>query len=389
MKKRISILGATGSIGQSTTSLLTDNRDEFQVVALTANRNVKGLAKLARDFQAEFVAIGDESLYESLKDLLSDCDVEIAAGEQGLVEAARRQADLVISAIMGAAGLKPTLAAIEQGQQVGLANKESLVCAGPLMMEEVAKNKATLIPLDSEHSAIFQALKSGQGSEVDSITLTASGGPFRTTAIESFSAITPQEATTHPNWDMGAKISVDSATLANKGLELIEAAYLFDLPEEKIDIVVHQESIIHGMVTFKDGSSIAQMGCPDMRTPISYALQYPDRIETSVDRLNLAKLGVLHFEEPDLERFPALRIAREALKTGQNAPLIFNAANEVVVKAFLDHQLKFIEIPVLIEKVLEKCQFLDMNSVENVLNSDAEARIITETLIKQNLKRAS
>src|SRR5271169_6642419 len=333
--RRVTILGSTGSVGQSTVDLLLRNPDAFVVEALTANRNPALLAEQARALGARFAAIGEPDYYPALKDALAGTGIETACGPASLVEAAVRPAEWVMAGIVGAAGLAPTLAAIRRGAIVALANKEVLVCAGTLVMQEVARCGATLLPVDSEHNAIWQCFDRERAETIDRIILTASGGPFRERAIEEMRWVTPQQAVAHPNWSMGAKISVDSATMMNKGLEIIEAFHLFGLPEPRIEVLIHPQSVIHSMVAYVDGSVLAQLGPPDMRTPIAHALAYPDRMPTPAARLDLATLGKLTFEAPDPGRFPALRLAREALRAGGAAPTILNAANEVAVAGFL------------------------------------------------------
>ncbi len=314
--RSVTILGSTGSIGQNTIDLLQRNSDAFTVEALTANRNPQLLAEQARALGARFAAIGEPAHYPALKEALAGTGIEIGCGPQSLIEAAERPAEWVMAGIVGAAGLAPTLAAIRRGVTVAFANKEVLVCAGSLVMEEVTRHGATLLPVDSEHNAIWQCFDRDRAETIDRIILTASGGPFRERTLEEMRRVTPAEAVAHPNWNMGAKISVDSATMMNKGLELIEAHHLFQLPPERVDIVVHAQSIVHGAVVYRDGSVLAQLGSPDMRTPIAYALAWPDRIAAPTKRLDLAAIGKLTFEPPDEGRFPALRVAREALDRG-------------------------------------------------------------------------
>jgi 1-deoxy-D-xylulose-5-phosphate reductoisomerase len=385
--RRITILGSTGSIGCSTIDLIKRDPEAYKVEALTANRNVDALAEQARLLDAQFVAIGDPDRYEDLKLALSGRNAEVAAGPEAIVEAAARGADWVMAGIVGAAGLEPTLEAVRQGAVVALANKECLVCGGDLMLDEISRSGATLLPVDSEHNAIFQVFDFDRRDSIEKIILTASGGPFRTTSIEDMAKVTPAEAVAHPNWDMGAKISVDSATMMNKGLELIEAYYLFGLPEDKIDILVHPQSIIHSMVAYVDGSVLAQLGSPDMRTPISYTLAWPQRMVAPSARLDLGKIATLTFEPPDSERFPALRLAREALKAGGAAPNILNASNEVAVAGFLDNNLGFLDIPRIVAETLEKMPVSAIRSVDDALSVDNEARhiardIMTETRLR-------
>lgn len=331
-KRRVSILGATGSIGCNTLDLIQHDPTRFEVVALTGNKNVDLLIEQARQFSPKLAVIGDEALYQDLKAGLSDTDVAVAAGREALNEAADIPSDIVMAGIVGVAGLAPTLTAAKRGAIVALANKECLVCAGDLFLDEIDRSGATLLPVDSEHNAIFQVFNFNQVESIDHLTLTASGGPFLAKSLAEMAKMTPAQAVAHPNWDMGAKISVDSATMMNKGLELIEAYYLFPVEEDQIEILVHPQSVIHSMVSYKDGSVLAQLGPPDMRTPISYALAWPHRMTTPAKKLDLAEIGKLTFEAPDLERFPALTLARDALKTGGSLPTLLNAANEVAVK---------------------------------------------------------
>jgi len=379
--RRITILGSTGSIGTNTIDLIERDPASYRVEALTAYRSVELLAEQARKFDARFVAIADPDKYADLKSAMSGTDAEIAAGPDAIVEAAARDADWVMAGIVGAAGLEPTLEAARQGAVVAFANKECLVCAGDLMLGEIAQSGATLLPVDSEHNAIFQVFEFDRRATVEKIILTASGGPFRDRTRDEMKNVTPAEAVAHPNWDMGAKISVDSATMMNKGLELIEAYYLFGLPEDRIDILVHPQSIIHSMVAYVDGSVLAQLGTPDMRTPISYTLAWPQRMEAPSARLDLGDIATLTFEAPDSERFPALRLARAALKTGGSAPTILNASNEEAVAGFLAEKVGFLDIPRIVEETLEKMPGSDIRSVEDVLAVDAEARRVARGLM--------
>src|SRR5712672_8893 len=352
--RSITILGATGSIGTSTIDLIKRNRGRYRVVAVTAARNAAALARLARDLNASFAAVSDPACYDELKSALAGSGIEAAAGEAAVVEAALRPSDWVMGAITGAAGLRPTLAAAERGTIVALANKETLVCAGKLFMRRAAAAGATVLPVDSEHNAIFQALGAGTRENVHRIILTASGGPFRTWSADAIRAATPEQALRHPNWSMGPKVTIDSATLMYKGLEVIEAFHLFALTPDEIDVLVHPQSIVHGLVEFRDGSLIAQLGSPDMRIPIAHCLAWPDeRMAGPAPRLDLARAATLTFEEPDLARFPALRLARSALEAGGGAPTVLNAANEVAVEEFLGRRLGFTGIAALVEATLE------------------------------------
>jgi 1-deoxy-D-xylulose-5-phosphate reductoisomerase len=372
--RRVTILGSTGSIGCSTLDLIERQPEAFLVEALSAHRNVERLAQQARRVGARLAVVADERRYRDLKEALAGSGVEAAAGPEAVVEAAARPADWVMAAIVGSVGLGSTLAAVRRGAVVALANKESLVCAGALMAAEVARYGATLLPVDSEHNAIFQVLDFERLDAVDRIILTASGGPFRTLSREAMATVTPAQAVAHPNWDMGAKISVDSATMMNKGLEMIEAHHLFALPEERIEILVHPQSVVHSMVAYVDGSVLAQMGQPDMRTPIAYTLAWPERMATPVERLDLAKIGQLTFEAPDPERFRALGLAREALQTGGTAPTIMNAANEVAVQGFLQGRIDFLRIASIIEETLQRLPTCPLREWEDVHAVDREAR---------------
>jgi len=373
-KKRLTVLGSTGSIGCSTLDLVERNPDDYDIVALTAGRRVQELAQQAIKHAADLAVIADESLFGDLKSALSGTKIEAAAGTKAVSEAAERPSDFVMAGIVGAAGLPPTLAAIRTGTTIGLANKETLVCAGDLMMAEVTQHKATLLPVDSEHNAIFQVLSQERPAEVEKIILTASGGPLRTKSLEEMIDVTPAQAVAHPNWDMGAKISVDSATMMNKGLELIEAHHLFRMPSAQIDILVHPQSVIHSMVAYIDGSVLAQLGCPDMRTPIAYSLAWPERMLAPVDRLNFAEIAQLTFEEPDPARFPCLRLAREALEAGGLVPAVLNAANEIAVASFLDDNLGFVDIANTVEETVNAFPNTPLRSLDDVFEVDAEAR---------------
>jgi 1-deoxy-D-xylulose-5-phosphate reductoisomerase len=378
------VLGSTGSVGANTLDLLERNRESYIVEALTANSNARLLAEQARRLKPQVAVVADERQYAALKTELAGSGVEAAAGAEAVVEAALRPADWVMAAIVGAAGLRPTLAAVRRGAVVALANKECLVSAGRLMMREVSANGATLLPVDSEHSAIFQCFDFERREGVEKIILTASGGPFRTLSAAEMEVATPAQAVRHPNWSMGAKISVDSATMMNKGLELIEAHHLFDLPAERIDILVHPQSVVHSLVSYVDGSVLAHLGTPDMRTPIAYALGWPRRIMAPSARLNLAEIGQLSFEAPDFERFPALRLAREALGDGGLAPTVLNAANEVAVQAFLDGAIGFMEIARIVERVLRLAAAGRGDSLEDIAGADRAARQIASGLLPQH-----
>ncbi len=378
--RTVTILGSTGSVGRSTLDLVARSPERFRVVALTANRNLERLVEQVERFRPAFVAMADARMEAPLRERVAALDpaIETAAGPEAVVEAARREADFVMGAIVGAAGLRPTLAAIERGAAVGLANKETLVCAGDIVMAAVRRHGATLLPVDSEHNAIFQVFDFARPERVRRIILTASGGPFRTRDRGALAKITPEEAVRHPNWSMGAKISIDSATMMNKGLERIEAFHLFPVSRAQIEIVVHPQSVIHSMVEYCDGSVLAQLGTPDMRTPIAYALAWPDRIEAPVERLDFMKVSRLDFEPPDEARFPALRLAREALETGGTAPIVLNAANEVAVAAFLARRIGFLEITDLVDEALSRYRHHRVASIEDVVEADGAARRIAE-----------
>ena len=390
IRRRITVLGATGSVGASTLDLMAQaeatGTGAFEVEALTGGANIAKLAEQAKRWRPKLAVTADPARLDELRDALSGTDVAVAAGDAAIVEAATRPADWIMASIVGAAGLKSAWAAAGTGATLALANKESLVCCGPALIERVKRAGGRLIPVDSEHSAIFQVFPAEAPERVAKLILTASGGPFRKTPREQMVAITPEQAVAHPNWSMGAKISVDSATMANKGLEMIEAAYLFDMPQDRIDVVVHPESIIHSLVEYVDGSTLAQMGPPDMRTPIACALAWPDRIAWPAPKLDLAALGRLTFEAPDLTRFPALDLARQALKAGGATPAVFNAANEVAAFAFLDRKLAFLNIAAVVAETLERATKAGMafgpgDACGAALSVDAETRRMAETVI--------
>jgi 1-deoxy-D-xylulose-5-phosphate reductoisomerase len=391
-ERTVTLLGATGSVGASTIDLLKRQRERFRVEAVSANKNATALAALARELGARFAAIGDPAAYGELRSALSGTGIKTAAGETGLLEAAERPAQWVIGAITGAAGLKPTLAAAERGAIVALANKETLVCAGALFMRRAAAAGATVLPVDSEHNALFQAMSGSRREDVRRVILTASGGPFRTAPAEAVRSATVEQALKHPNWSMGAKITIDSATLMNKGLELIEAHHLFALAPEQIDVLVHPQSIIHSLVEFCDGSLIAQLGSPDMRIPIAYCLAWPERIAGPAPRLDLARAATLTFEEPDLARFPALTLARRALEAGGALPTILNAANEVAVDEFLARRLNFAGIPALVEATMEAAVSrnwtAEPENVDEALSIDHNARLLARALLPEIAAKA-
>ena len=387
MTKRLTILGSTGSIGENTLDIVARAEPgQYQIVALTAYNNAEKLAAQAKKFNADYVAIGNAQKFDALKALLSGTGIKFGAGPEAIIEAARHEADFTMAAIIGAAGLEPTLAAAQQGNHIGLANKECLVCAGAIFMAAIKRYGATLLPVDSEHNAIFQVLESDQPSGVRRLILTASGGPFRTLSMQDLQTVTRENALNHPVWSMGAKITIDSATLMNKGLELIEASYLFQRPSKEIDVIIHPQSIIHSMVEYIDGSVLAQLGSPDMRTPIAYAMGWPKRISAPVERLDFTKISGLTFFEPDTEKFPALQLSRQALEMGGQAPTILNAANEIAVAAFLEDKIAFLDIARLVEHSLEafsaKADFLQApNSTDHVIDIDHRARVECSALI--------
>jgi 1-deoxy-D-xylulose-5-phosphate reductoisomerase len=372
--RRVAILGSTGSVGRNTIDIISRDPAAYAVEALTAQDNAALLIEQAHALRPRFVAIGNEAHYAAVKDALAGTGIEVGGGRKAVIEAAARPAEWVMSAIVGAAGLEPTLAAIKRGAVIGLANKETLVCAGSVVMREVVRCNAVMVPVDSEHSAIFQCLEQNNSEAVEKIILTASGGPFRQKSLAEMADMTPEQAVAHPNWSMGAKISVDSATMMNKGLELIEAHHLFGLPDTQIEILVHPQSVIHSMVAYRDGSVLAQLGSPDMRTPIAYALGWPKRIAAPADRLDFGKVKQLTFEAPDDVRFPALRIARQALRAGGGASSVLNAANEVAVAAFLARKIRFTDIAAIAEQVLSELPGGQIERLDQVLALDAEAR---------------
>ena len=374
MTKHVSILGSTGSVGSSTIELIERQPEAYRIEALTAHRNAELLAAQARRVTAALAVVADEDSYADLKRELAGSGIEAAAGAAAVVEAAGRKVDWVMAAIVGAAGLEPTLEAVRQGTVVALANKECLVCAGNLLLEEVTRSGAVLLPVDSEHNAIFQVFEFEQRQNIEKIILTASGGPFRTAGREDMRTATPAAAITHPNWQMGAKISVDSATMMNKGLEIIEAHYLFDMPENRIDVLVHPQSIVHSLVSYVDGSVLAQLGAPDMRTPIAYTLGWPKRIGAPSARLDLERIATLTFEPPDAERFPALSLAREALREAGNAPIVLNASNEEAVDAFLTERIGFLDVARVVEETLRGVEEPAARSVAEVIAVDRAAR---------------
>jgi 1-deoxy-D-xylulose-5-phosphate reductoisomerase len=386
--RSLTILGSTGSVGCNTVDLVGRTPEAFSIEALTGNRNAELLAEQARRLKARLAVVGDPRAYRALKEALWGSGVEVAAGREAVIEAACRPAERVMASIVGAAGLEPTLAAIRRGAVVALANKECLVSAGELMVAEVESSGATLIPVDSEHSAIFQVFDRGNAAAVEKIVLTASGGPFRTWERAAMAAAGPAQAVAHPNWDMGAKISVDSATMMNKGLELIEAYHLFPVAKEQIEILVHPQSVVHSMVAYVDGSVLAQMGSPDMRTPIAFALAWPRRMVTPAPRLRLDEVGTLTFEAPDPNRFPALRLARRSLEIGGTSPTILNAANEVAVHGFLSGEIGFLDIARIVEETLEAIDARPLSNLADAFAADEAGRQWARSLIAERPARA-
>ena len=376
-QRSVTVLGSTGSVGTSTIDLILRSPDRFSVDTLTGNSNVALLAEQAVQVNAKMAVIADEKRYDDLKAALSGTDIDVSAGRTALIEAATRPSDWVMASIVGAAGLAPTLEAVRRGAVVGLANKECLVSAGEFFCREVAAANARLIPVDSEHSAIYQVFDFDRPERVERIILTASGGPFRERTLNTLQDVTPAQAVAHPNWDMGAKISVDSATMMNKGLEFIEAYHLFPVNSDQIEILVHPQSVIHSMVEYVDTSVLAQLGTPDMRTPIAYALAWPDRMETPSPRLKLEDIQTLTFESPDPERFPAIRLTREALNIGGTAPTVLNAANEIAVELFLKDKLSFLNIAHVVEETMQQIPKSNLGSLDDVYAIDTEARRMT------------
>lgn len=380
-RRRVSILGATGSVGTSTLDLIARAPERFAVEALAGGSNAALLADQALAVGASFAAIDDEAAWPVLRDALAGTGIEAAAGREAVLEAARRPCDWTMGSIVGAAGLAPTLEAVRRGGIVALANKEALVCAGDLFTEEAERAGCRILPVDSEHNAIYQVFDDARREGIDKIILTASGGPFRTLSREEMRRKTPAEAVAHPNWSMGVKISIDSATMMNKGLELIEAHHLFALPEQRIDVLVHPQSVVHSMVSYVDGSVLAQLGSPDMRTPIAYCLAWPRRMDTPVERLDLAAIGQLEFSAPDTQRFPCLDLARQALRAGGDAAPVLNAANEAAVEAFVAGRIGFTDIAAVVAETLERCPTETVDDLDGVFEADAKGRRVAESVI--------
>ena len=382
--KQVTILGSTGSVGRSALNLISENRDKYEILALTANTDVEGLVEQSKYFKPKIAVITASELYHELKSKLSNTGIVVMAGSNALVAAASEPADLTFAAIVGAAGLLPTLTAIKNGKTVAIANKECLVCAGELFMQYVNKYNTTLLPVDSEHNAIFQVFDASRSEMVSRVILTASGGPFRNYSMDMLETVTQEQALAHPNWSMGPKISIDSATMMNKGFELIEAHYLFNVSPQKLEVLVHPESIVHSLVEYIDGSMLAQLSVPDMQIPLAYALAWPDRIKTSVKSLDLTKLSALHFENVDDQNFPSLNLARNAMQEGGTATTLLNAANEIAVEAFLLRKIKFLDIYKIVEYVFDECQRQSSLSLEVILDVDRTARELAQTWMRTN-----
>ncbi len=379
--KKIAILGSTGSIGTQTLQVIKQNPNRFELYAITGNNNVDLLIEQAREFKPEIVCIANESLYSKIKDALADLPIKVFSGNNSIAEMVQMQSiDIVVTAMVGYSGLLPTIKAIEAGKTIALANKETLVVAGELICNLAQKHNTPILPVDSEHSAIFQCLTGEYDNKIEKIILTASGGPFRTLSYEELKKVTAKQALKHPNWEMGAKITIDSASMMNKGFEVIEAKWLFGLDAKQIEVLVHPQSIVHSMVQFTDGAIKAQLGAPDMRLPIQYALTYPERIEADFPRVDFTKTTQLTFEQPDLKKFRNLQFAFDAMKKGGNMPCILNAANEVVVKAFLEEKIGFLQMNNLIETAMQKIKFVDQPSYEDYVEADKETRLFVSTL---------
>ncbi len=387
MKKRIAILGSTGSIGTQALEVIEENPEHFEVEVLTANNNIDLLAEQTKKFQPNMVVVANHCRYKALCEALKDEPVKIFAGKEALEQVVQLETvDVVVTAMVGYSGLLPTLKAIEAGKHIALANKETLVVAGEIITREAVKNKVNIYPVDSEHSAIFQCLAGEHMNEIEKIYLTASGGPFRSLTEEQLEKVTKADALKHPNWEMGAKITIDSASMMNKGFEVIEAKWLFDLKPEQIDVIVHPQSIVHSLVQFRDGSMKAQMGLPDMKLPIQYALNFPKRLPSSFERFNFLNYPKLTFEQPNTKKFRNLALAYEALEQGGNLPCILNAANEVVVQAFLKEKIRFVDMPDLVEASMQQVTFIKNPVLDDYIQTDKETRLLTSSLIKQRSK---
>lgn len=381
MKRKLAILGSTGSIGTQALDVVREHPDKFEVYAITANNSLDLLVRQAREFQPEVVVIANDDKYQALKDALSDLPIKVWAGMDSITQVVQSEPiDIVLTAMVGYAGLAPTISAIKAKKPIALANKETLVVAGELITELALENKVPILPVDSEHSAIFQCLN-GECSPVEKILLTASGGPFRKLSKDNLRKVTKHQALKHPNWDMGAKITIDSATLMNKGFEMIEAKWLFGLTPSQVEVVVHPQSIIHSMVQFEDSSIMAQMGLPDMRLPIQYAFAYPNRLKSNFERLDIFKLGTMTFEKPDMDKFRNLAFAFDAANKGGNMPCVINAANEIVVDAFLKEKIGFLEMSDIIEKTMQRASFIEKPTYDDYVLSNAEAREVATAFI--------
>ena len=383
MRKKVTIFGSTGSIGDSTLDILNLHKDRFELVGLTINKNYKKLINQIITYKPKVVAIRDETAYRAFKKEYTDSSIKVLSGKDCLVDILDYDVDFIMASIVGSAGLPPVIKAAEKGIDIGLANKESLVCAGNILKKILNKTNSNLLPIDSEHNAIFQVFETSNQDQIEKIILTASGGPFFNKTYKDLTNITPEQAIEHPNWKMGRKISVDSATLMNKGLEFIEAHYLFDMPTDKIEVIIHPQSIVHSCVEYKDGSILSQLGTPDMRTPIAYALSYPRRTNASVQKLDLTKLSQLTFFKPDHESFPSLNLAISSLKLGRSAPTVLNAANEIAVEAFLNKRIPFLSISKVVDLTLNKSNICEMNNLDDVLQIDEESRKISESMIEK------
>ncbi len=384
MKRRLAILGSTGSIGTQALEVVSEHPDEFEVYTLTAHQQIDLLIRQARRFMPEVVVIANEQHYPQLKEALADLPIKVWGGSDALTQVVQMEPiDIVLTAMVGYAGLRPTIAALEAGKVIALANKETLVVAGELITTLAKEKNAPILPVDSEHSAIFQCLSGTWDNPLEKIWLTASGGPFRTKTLDELATVTKSQALRHPNWDMGAKVTIDSASMMNKGFEMIEARWLFNLPPERIEVVVHPQSIIHSMVQFEDGAVLAQLGLPDMKLPIAYALSYPKRLKTSAPRLDFRQYASLTFEEPDMKRFRNLAYAFEAIRKGGNMPCILNAANEVAVAAFLEERAGFLQMSDVIARTMEKATFVARPTYEDYVQTDAEARRIAAEFLNR------
>ncbi len=383
MKKKITIFGSTGSIGESTLDIIESNPDKYEIVGLSANNNYEKLLKQVKRFKPKIVSLNNPVSFKKFKDLNTDKKLKIINGNDSYDEILEFSTDLVMAAITGSAGLIPVISALKKGVSIALANKESLVCSGSLITSIAKSNNANILPVDSEHNAIYQVLDVKNKSKISRLILTASGGPFLNRKINDLKNISPEEAIKHPNWSMGKKISIDSATMMNKGLELIEAYYLFGISEKNIEVVIHPESIIHSCVEYMDGSMLSQMGTPDMRTPISYTLAYPERIKTNVKRLNLHEVHKLTFYKPDYKKYPCLELAYHSLELKKSAPTVLNAANEIAVDSFLKEKIKFLSIPKIVEKTLNKSSISSINSIKDVIDIDSESRKLAIDIIKE------